>query len=77
MKKDNTPVMILLAIIFILLFGGFGMMGFGWMGGMMSGIYGGFGIGFFGWLFMPLILIILILLIVWLIKQIQDMGIRR
>lgn len=34
---------------------------------MMSG----FGMGFFGWLFITLIIITLVLLIVWLIKQIQ------
>ena len=33
--------------------------------------YGVFGIGFFGWFFMLLIAVALVLLIVWLIKQIQ------
>ena len=37
---------------------------------MMSGAYG-MGFGIFGWLFSSLILIALVLLIVWLIKQIQ------
>lgn len=36
-----------------------------------SGNYGVFGMGFFGWLFMTLILVALVLLIVWFIKQIQ------
>ncbi len=40
------------------------------MYGMMSGSYG-FGGLFFGWLFGLLVVVALILLIVWLIKQIQ------
>lgn len=42
--------------------------------GMMSGFYGTgiWGMGLFGWLFMILILIALILLIVWLVRQLQD-----
>ena len=37
---------------------------------MMGGMYGGTGM-FFGWIFGILVLLALILLIVWLIKQIQ------
>ncbi len=40
------------------------------MGNMMSGSYG-LGIGIFGWIFSLLVLVILVLLIFWLIKQIQ------
>jgi len=40
----------------------------GW--GMMSGNYG-LGFGLFGWVFSILVLIAIILLIIWLIKQIQ------
>lgn len=40
------------------------------MGGMMYGAYGG-GMMAFGWLFSGLVLVVLILLIIWLIKQIQ------
>jgi len=40
------------------------------MGSMMGGTYG-YGGMFFGWAFSTLILVALILLIVWLIKQIQ------
>ena len=39
--------------------------------GMMSGSYG-FGGGFiFGWIFMILVAIALVLLIIWLVKQLQ------
>jgi len=40
------------------------------MYGMMSGSYG-LGMGVFGWLTGILILVVLVLLVVWLIKQIQ------
>lgn len=42
----------------------------GGYGGMMSGGYG-FGGAAFGWIFSILIIVVLILLIFWLIKQIQ------
>jgi predicted lipid-binding transport protein (Tim44 family) len=42
----------------------------GMMGGMMTGMYGYSGM-FFGWTFSILVLVALVLLIVWLIKQIQ------
>lgn len=49
------------------------------MWGMMSGFYGtGFsGMWMFGWIFMGLVVVALVLLIVWLIKQIQKPNIRR
>ena len=50
-----------------------GMMNFGGMGdmgSMMSGYYG-VGWGLFGWLFSILVIVALVLLIIWLIKQIQ------
>ena len=55
---------------------GFGMMdgiSAGGRGDMMGNFfgYGMFGMGFFGWIFMLLVIVALILLIVWLIKQIQ------
>lgn len=41
--------------------------------GMMSGFYGGmFGMGFFGWIFMALVIVVLVLFVVWLIKQLQE-----
>ena len=61
-----------------------GRSGFGMMGGINTGGnnmmgnyfgygtgYGMFGMGLFGWIFMLLILVALVLLIIWLIKQIQ------
>ena len=42
----------------------------GGMGAMMTGNYG-FGTIFFSWIFSILVIVALILLIVWLIKQIQ------
>ena len=46
---------------------------YGFGGGMMGMMYGGYGGGmmFFGWTFMILVSIALILLIIWLAKQIQ------
>ena len=43
----------------------------GMMGRMMAGGYG-YGASVFGWVFMTLVLIILVLLIAWLIKQLQE-----
>lgn len=60
-----------------------GMMGSGNMmtGGMMgSGNVignGMWGMGFFGWIFMVLVIVALVLLIIWLIKQIQKPRRRR
>lgn len=56
---------------------GFGMMmGINQIGGMnmMQGYYGGYGsygMNLFGWVFMLLLIVALILLIIWLYKQIQ------
>ncbi len=47
-----------------------GIDGYCGMGGMMYGAYGG-GMMAFGWLFSTLVLVVLILLIIWLVKQIQ------
>lgn len=42
--------------------------------GMMGGAYG-YGFGFiFGWIFMSLVIVALVLLIVWLTKQINNNG---
>jgi len=76
MSKINLTIISLLVLI--------GLTGFisadvgsgcGMMGGMY-GAYGGTGM-FFGWTFAILVLIALVLLIVWLIKQIQNPPKRR
>lgn len=45
--------------------------GFTGMGSMMSGTYGFGGMWLFGWIFSILVLVALVLLIIWLVKQIQ------
>ncbi len=79
MKDNNTLIIVIIVILAFLLFGGFGfgMMGWPWYGGgMMSGYYGT-GSWIFGWIFMILITIIMILGIVWLVKQIQKSDHRK
>ena len=74
MKNNETALWILVVIIIVLFFSGFGMMGFG--GSMMSWMFGynyGF-MPFFGWTYMLLITVALVLLIVWLFQQIQKQG---
>ena len=39
--------------------------------GMMGWMYPGYGMGFFGWIIGLLVIVALILLIIWLIKQLQ------
>ncbi|MEK6917656.1 MAG: hypothetical protein AABW51_01795 [Nanoarchaeota archaeon] len=72
-KNDNTLIIVLVALFAFLLIGGFGygMMGYEGYSGMMGGFYGGYGMNAFGWFFMILITVAIILLIFWLIKQIQ------
>ena len=81
MKKTN---LILVSLVVVILLAGIvlahtgedegihhegcGMMGN--FGGMMAGNYG-MGMGIFGWLISLLIVVVLVLFIVWLIKQIQ------
>lgn len=65
-NQNNTLIWIILAVLVVLLFSGFGMMGFPF-GNMM------YEYGFnFGWLFMILIAVALVLFIIWLIKEIQE-----
>ncbi len=70
MKNETLVWIILGAIVLALLFTG---VGFGGYGGMMGMMYGGYGSGMmlFGWLYGILILVALVLLIVWLVQQIQ------
>ena len=72
MNNQSVAAWILGLVVFLFLFGGFGMMGYGngGMMGMMSGNYGS-GMMFFGWLYGVLILIALLLFIAWLVKQLQ------
>ena len=75
MKNENTLITIVAIILVLFLVGGFGMMGFGsMMGGTYNIMSGSYGIGgmFFGWLIGLLIVIVLVLVSIWLIKQIQD-----
>ena len=76
MKNEVLVMWILGLVVLLFLFGGFGMMGFGGTygyGGMMGMMYGAYGSGMmlFGWLYGILILVALVLLIVWLFKQVQ------
>ena len=70
MKNETLILVIIGAVVLALLFTG---VGFGGYGGMMSMMYGGYGSGMmlFGWIYGILILVALILLIMWLFKQIQ------
>ena len=69
-KQDNNfLIWIVVAVLAVFLFGGFGMMGFPFSG-MMYG-YGFSGMWIFGWLFMVLIFVALVLFIFWMIKQLQ------
>ena len=83
-SSQNIWIVVIAVLFAVLFFGGLGGMmggnGYGY-GGMMNwacgGIYNeGSNVGFgsmwvFGWIFMTLIIIALVLLIFWLIKQIQ------
>lgn len=85
-KQDNTLIIVLVVVFSILLFSGFGMMGFG------SGMYGMMGYGndylcsnaggiwcympIFGFLFMILFWVVVVLLVVWIVRQLQN-GRRR
>ena len=75
MKKINLMIPIVLSLVTTVLahtgeddFAHHSMMG--GMGGMMSGTFGMGGM-FFGWIFGLLIIVALVLLIIWLVKQIQ------
>ena len=77
-KENNIALALVIALLVLFLFGGFGMMSFGGFGGMMSGYYGSFGfIWLFGWLIKALLVIALVLFILWLINQTQREKNRR
>ncbi|MEK6908774.1 MAG: hypothetical protein AABX23_01845 [Nanoarchaeota archaeon] len=84
-KKQDNGLVIVLIILVIVLFSGFSMMSFGGYGmmGMMGygnsylcsqigGIWCYFPI--FGFLFMILSLVVFIVLLVWIVKQLQNDG---
>ncbi len=68
--RNETIIFGIIAVIIVLalLFGSTGMMGYRFGYGMM-GYYGGF--YSFGWIIMLLIIVALVLLIFWLMKQIR------
>ena len=72
--NDKEIVIIVMAAIFVLLFAGFPMMGFGYYGGfgMMSGLGFDSTAFFFMAFFWILIVAVLVLFIIWLIKQIIE-----
>jgi len=68
--KNKEFNWLIIGIVLVVLFSGFGMMGFSnyGYGGMM------YSYGFmssFGWIYMVLVSTVLVLLIIWLFKQIQ------
>lgn len=71
MKDKNVVIGMIITFLVILLFGGFGMMS--WSGyGMMGMMYGyDSGMWIFNWIYMILVAVALVLLIIWLIKQIN------
>lgn len=78
MENNQIAVIIIIAVVLLFLFGGFGMIGcnnYG-MGGMMNWmIGGGFGtMWIFGSIIWILIIIAFVLFIMWLIKQLQNTG---
>lgn len=72
MKKTNLSLIVSLILVSLasLVSADVGDCQMSGMYGMMSGSYG-LGMGIFGWLTGILVLVILVLLVVWLIKQIQ------
>jgi len=85
-KEQPLLLVVIIALIVLVVFGGAGMMSFGNFSGygrmmnygygMMGGSYG-YGLGFgamwlFGTLMMILVVVALVLLILWLIKQLQE-----
>lgn len=75
MKNENLLWTILAVVVLFSFFGMFGIgrtnYGYNGMMGMMYGSYGS-NMMFFGWTYGIVILVALILLIVWLLQQIQN-----
>ncbi len=70
MKKINLTILLVLGLISLVSADAGDADGCFGMGGMMSGTFGMGGM-FFGWIFGLLIIVALVLLIIWLVKQIQ------
>lgn len=83
MAKDNNTVWIVVLIavlalfLFVMPFGGGRWGGFCGMMGSYGANYGWTMMSGFGWIFMPAVLIALVLLIIWLIKQLQTPNRRK
>jgi len=85
MKDNDTSLIVMIILLTLMLFGGFGMMGFGGFGykGIMNygyGMVGGYNYGFsslIGVIISVLFIVILILGILWLVKQLQKDNRRR
>ena len=77
MEKNETILVIVLVVAFFVLFSGFGMNGFGGygMGGMMQWMFPSFGfMWFFGLTFWVLLIVALVLLIMWLTRQLGNQN---
>jgi hypothetical protein len=70
MKNEAWIFVVVLVIVLFFILSG---LGYGGYGGMMGMMYGGFGSGLmiFGWLYGILVIVALVLLIVWLFRQVQ------
>ena len=72
MKNNETFRLILIAVVVLIFFGGFGMFGFGGMMSMMYG-YGFYGLAsIFQFAYRILVFVALILLVVLLWQKIQE-----
>ena len=72
MKNQIAILIVVVSVVLFLVLGGIGLVfsGYGGMIGMMYGYYGS-GMMIFGWIYGLLILIALVLLIIWLARQIN------
>ena len=81
MEKNETTIVIVIMVAIVLLFSGFGMMGFGGYGmhNMADWMYGtGFGfMWIFGMIIWILIITALVLFILWLVKQLESQNKRK
>ena len=71
-NKDIALIFLAALLVLILFSGGYGMMNYGYGYGMMSGYYGLGSFLIFGILFKILVLVVIVLFVIWLIKQTQS-----